>query len=78
MTLEASPDDQIVKETEDTEDIINPKNSPTHPLEASPPSPPSPQFECYFQGCGQCFPSQSELIAHMDKESEDARKSLGK
>jgi len=39
-------------------------------------SPPSPQFECPY--CGQSFASQSELIAHMDKESEDARISLGK
>jgi hypothetical protein len=30
-------------------------------------------FECYFQ-CGQRFTSQSELIAHMDKESDDARR----
>jgi hypothetical protein len=67
-------DGQIVKETQDTEDIIKPENSPTHPLEASTPSLPSPQFECYFQGCGQRFTTESELIAHMDKESADARK----
>jgi hypothetical protein len=73
ITLENSPDGQIVKETEDTKDTINPENSPTHPPEASPPSPPSPEFECYFQGCGQCFSSQNELIVHMDKESADAR-----
>jgi hypothetical protein len=35
---------------------------------------PSSPFECPFQGCGQCFASQSELIAHMDRESADARK----
>ena len=42
ITLENSPDGQIVKETQDTEDVTKPENSPTHILEASPPSPPSP------------------------------------
>jgi hypothetical protein len=56
-------DSQIASEIRDTEDSIQPENSPTHLSEASPPS---PQFECYY--CKQRFPSQSELIAHMDKE----------
>jgi hypothetical protein len=30
----------------------------------------SQQSECYFQGCGQRF----STIAHLDKESEDARR----
>ncbi|MGA9151592.1 MAG: hypothetical protein WBZ36_13525, partial [Candidatus Nitrosopolaris sp.] len=62
-----------IEKKQDT-DVAKPKNNPTHPVEASPPSPPSPQFECPFEGCGQRFGSQSELIAHMDKESADARK----
>jgi hypothetical protein len=64
---------QLHEEIQDTEDA-KPENSPAHTLEASPPS---PQFECYFEGCGQRFNSQSELIAHMDKESGDARESVG-
>ncbi|MGC2572896.1 MAG: hypothetical protein WA364_15400 [Candidatus Nitrosopolaris sp.] len=60
---------QLVNESQYIEEKIKPENSPTHLQEASPLS---PQFECYFQ-CGQGFTSQSELIAHMDKESDDAR-----
>jgi hypothetical protein len=51
IKLENSPDDKIVKETNDivkpdnTDDIIKPEKSHTHPIEASPSSPPSPQFE---------------------------------
>ncbi|MGA9151348.1 MAG: hypothetical protein WBZ36_12285 [Candidatus Nitrosopolaris sp.] len=74
--IEEKDSSQLREEIQDTEDIIKPENSPTHPLEASPPSPPSPQFECYY--CRQCLPSQSELIAHMDKESADAKERLGK
>jgi hypothetical protein len=43
---------------------------PTNPLEAS------RSFRCYY--CTQRFPSQNELIAHMDQESDEARESLGK
>ncbi|MGA9150294.1 MAG: C2H2-type zinc finger protein [Candidatus Nitrosopolaris sp.] len=67
-------DRQILNELQDTENLIKPENSPTHPPETSP----SPQFECPFEGCGQRFSTESELIAHMDKESADARESLGK
>ena len=68
---------QLYDEVQDTKDAIKPEDTSTHPLEASPPSPPSP-FECPFKGCGLRSNSQRELISHMDKESEDARKSLGK
>jgi hypothetical protein len=73
--IEAKEDGKNDNKTQDTEDTIKPENSPTHTLEASPPS---PQFECRLQGCGKRFNSQSELIAHMDKESAEARESLGK
>jgi hypothetical protein len=53
ITRENSPDGQIVKETQ----------------EAPPSSPPFPQFECHLQDCGQCFNSQSELIAHIERIS---------
>jgi hypothetical protein len=56
------------QETQDAGDVIKTENTPTHPLEASPPY---PQFQCYY--CEQHFPSQSELIGHMDRESADAR-----
>ena len=59
---------------QDVKDAIKPEDTQAHPIEASPPSP----FECYFQGSGQRFASQSELIAHMDKESAEAKESLGK
>ncbi|MFY9870097.1 MAG: hypothetical protein WAK17_10295 [Candidatus Nitrosopolaris sp.] len=59
---------QITEEIQDTGNVIKTESGPTHPLEASPPS---PQFQCYY--CEQRFPGQSELIAHMDKESADAR-----
>jgi hypothetical protein len=61
--LENNRDDQIVKEKDD---IIKPEKSHTHPA-----SPPSPEFECYY--CKQCFPSNSERIAHMDKEAADVK-----
>ena len=59
---------QITEEIQDTGNIIKTENSPAHHLVASPPS---PQFQCYY--CEQRFLSQSDLIAHMDKESADAR-----
>jgi hypothetical protein len=61
---------QITEEIQDTGNVIKTESRATHPLEASLPS---PQFECYFEGSGQRFSSRSELIAHMDKESADAR-----
>jgi hypothetical protein len=48
-------------------DMIKPENSPTCSIKASPPS----ELQCYY--CKQYLPSQSELIAHMDKESADAQ-----
>jgi hypothetical protein len=66
--IEEKDDGQSDNETQDTEAIIKPENTPAHPIEASPPS---PQFECYY--CEQRFQSESELIAHMDKESAEAR-----
>ena len=59
---------QITEEIQDTGNVIKTENGPAHPLVASPPS---PQFQCYY--CEQRFLSQSDLIAHMDKESADAR-----
>jgi hypothetical protein len=61
-------DGQIVNESQYIEGKIKPENSSTHPLGATPPS----LFQCYY--CEQRFPSESELITHMDKESADARK----
>ncbi len=65
---------QYREEVQDTKDVMKSENSTTHPLEASPPSPPSPQFQCPY--CEQRFPSQSELIPHMDKEAADTRQAI--
>jgi hypothetical protein len=62
---------QVANEIRDSEDVTAPENTPTQSLEASAAF---PQFECFLQGCGRRFNSQRELIAHMDKESADARK----
>jgi hypothetical protein len=62
---------QVANEIRASENVIKPENTSTRPLDASSTTP-SLQFQCYY--CEQRFPSQSELIAHMDKESADARK----
>jgi hypothetical protein len=61
---------QIANEIRDSGDVIEPEDTSTHSLEASPTS---PEFECFLQGCGQRFNSRRELIAHMDRESAEAR-----
>jgi hypothetical protein len=61
-------DGQITEEIQSTGNVIETESGPTNGLEEPPPS---PQFECYY--CKQCFPSNIERIAHMDKESADAR-----
>jgi hypothetical protein len=66
--IDENEDRQSVNEIQDTVAVFKQENNPTCFIKASPSS---PQFECYY--CEQRFPSQSELIAHMDKESEDAR-----
>jgi hypothetical protein len=63
-------DGQITEEIQATGNVIETESGPTNRLEASAQS---PEFECYFEGCRQRFSSQNELIAHMDKESADAR-----
>jgi hypothetical protein len=70
--IEEKDSSQLHEEIQDTEDAKT-ENSPTRTLEASPPS---PQFKCPFEGCGEHFTSQSELIAHMDKESAEARHAI--
>jgi hypothetical protein len=61
------------EEIQDTGNKIKPENGPPQCIKTSALS---QEFPCYY--CEQRFPSQSELIAHMDKESENARESLGK
>jgi fructosamine-3-kinase len=56
------------QETQHARNMIKKENELTHLREASHLS---QQFHCYY--CEQRFLSQSELIAHMDKESADAR-----
>jgi len=68
--IDKKQDSQIVNEIHGTA-ISKPANSSCSIK-------PFPQFECPFEGCGQSFPNQSDLISHMDKESEDARKKVGK
>jgi hypothetical protein len=55
------------EEIQDTGNKIKPENGPTHAIKTSALS---QEFPCYY--CEQRFPSQSEL-AHMDKESADAK-----
>jgi hypothetical protein len=71
--LESIPIDEKVSSglhqgTQDAWDVIKTENGPTHSQVAPTPH---QQFQCYY--CEECFPSQSELIVHMDKESADAR-----
>jgi hypothetical protein len=65
---EKDPNNDVNIATEKNE---NPSARRVEPSEPSDPSAVT-VYQCYY--CEERFLSQSELIAHMDKESADARK----